>query len=256
MPFPLLLNVALIRTFSLVKPFMDPEAFSNIILKPDCSHLSTYIARENLLRQWGGEIDFDLDEYIRWRAEEEGVTDLLTSEVRRFSATEAANSLTESSDFSSLSSFDMSHNDPPPTKMDRLWKRGSGVGFFSSFKWKQKLFCVGPGGLAVYFDSTEVSEGNKASRVVPLAGAYAEPIAEGMDAKSFGFQVIAPSRSFVFSCKSNTTIYYGFQFIKKVHVLMPINLTGASREELDQWLAALATEISVANQQFDLRQRK
>lgn len=199
---------------------MDPEAYSNMVLKPDFSHLSGVMTKTNMLREWGGEINFSLEDYINWRAEEEGVVELLDKSIRRYTgAADQVNPLAE--DVGALTSYHISHSDPPARKMGSLWKRGSGVGFFSSFKWKQKLFCVGPGGVMMYFDSNEISETNKASRIMQLAGSYVEPLPEGMDSKQFGFQVVAPSRSFVLSC--------------------------SSRDEYDAWLEAFTEEISIAN---------
>ena len=203
---------------------MDPEAYNNMVLKPDFSHLKKIISDSEMLKEWGGEIDFDLNEYIAWRAEEEGISPEVISNMapKRYVPTSADNNpYGEESDFGSLSSFDISQNDPAPSRLAKLWKRGSGVGFFSSFKWKEKLVSVGPGGVIIYFDSTDISEANKASRVIPLAGSYVEATAEGKDSKSFGFQVVAPSRSYFFSCDS--------------------------RADLDLWLEVISEEITLAN---------
>ena len=73
----------------------------------------------------------------------------------------------------------------------------------------------------MYFDSTDISESNKASKVIPLQGSFVESLETGMDAKSFGFQLVCPSRSYVFSCDR--------------------------KDDLDLWLANIAEEINVAN---------
>ena len=74
----------------------------------------------------------------------------------------------------------------------------------------------------MYFDSNEITDGNKASRVIPLAGSFVEALSEGKDANasSKGFQLVCPSRSFVFSCSS---------------------------AEVELWIAAIAEEIDLAN---------
>ena len=66
---------------------MDAETYSNIILKPDFSHLVQHISPDNMLEEWGGTLHFSIDEYIQWRAEEEGVSNLLTDAIRRSDCT-------------------------------------------------------------------------------------------------------------------------------------------------------------------------
>jgi len=80
---------AITWAFALCKPFMDAESYNNMVLRPDHSHLSpTYISKENLLKEWGGTFAFTLEEYLKWRAEEEGVT-LDESDVQRYDASAA-----------------------------------------------------------------------------------------------------------------------------------------------------------------------
>ena len=210
--------------FALCKPFMDKEAYDNMMLKPDYSHLSKYIKKDQMLKEWGGEMDFDFLEYIEWRAEEEGVKDKLNNEVRRYVATPAdeEDPLDNDDALRSMTSFYMQNNDPAPRKMHSVWKRGSGVGFFATTKWKEKLLCISNGsGFAVYFDALEISENNRAAKVIPLQGSFVEATKEGKDQNSFGFQLVCPGRSFLFSCESN--------------------------DALDSWLMALQEEIAVAN---------
>jgi hypothetical protein len=180
---------------------MDAEAYANMVLKPDFSHLSKVILKDNILREWGGEQSFDLDEYISWRAEEEGVSDLVTDEVRRYSALPPTDQFADATGVSEISSESISTGDPQPRRIAKVWKQGSGVGFFANYKWKEKLLCIGPGGIAMYFDSLEISPQNKAARIISLAGSYVELIPHGMDDKSYGFQIVSPSRNFSFSCK-------------------------------------------------------
>ena len=62
--------------FKLVKPFMSREAYEAMVLKPSFSHLGAHgIPNECMLRRWSshGTFAFDVDEYIEWRAREEGV---------------------------------------------------------------------------------------------------------------------------------------------------------------------------------------
>lgn len=195
--------------FKLCKPFMDPEAYANMVLKPDYSHLPLHLAKEDMLRQWGGELTFSLDEYISWRAEEEGVSHLLTKEVRRFtSSSTSSNDETfgDASSIAEITSEAITLGDPAPRRIAKVHKQGSGAGLFANYKWKEKLMSVGPGGVAIYFDSVEISTKNKAARVIPLTGSYVEPLETGIDDKSFGFQIVSPSRNFAFSCELYHTI--------------------------------------------------
>ena len=210
--------------FALCKPFMDKEAYDNMMLKPDYSHLSTYIKKDQMLKHWGGNVDFDFHEYIEWRAEEEGVKDRLNNEVRRYTSAPANSEdpLANDDTLSSMSAYYIQNDDPPPRRMHSVWKQGSGVGFFANTKWKEKLLCVGNGsGFALYFDSLEISENNKASKVIPLQGSFIETTKEGKDLKSFGFRLVCPGRSYIFSCESN--------------------------DALDSWLTAFQEEIAIAN---------
>jgi hypothetical protein len=126
----------------------------------------------------------------------------------------------EVSNFGSISSLDISRKTPAPSRLAKLWKRGSGVGFFSSKNWKEKLVSVGPGGTITYFDDDDISEENIASRVISLVGSRVETRSKGKDSQSFGFQVVASNRKYIFSCDS--------------------------KENLDLWLKLITQEIALA----------
>ena len=63
--------------FRLVRPFMRAETYEAMVLKPSFAHLPKHMDAEMMLPRWGGTRAFDLDEYVEWRAREEGV-DLAT----------------------------------------------------------------------------------------------------------------------------------------------------------------------------------
>ena len=65
---------AIIWAFPLTKPFMEEEAYNNMIFHSNYNRLTEYISPDNLLKEWGGHLDFNVDDYIKWRAEEEGVS--------------------------------------------------------------------------------------------------------------------------------------------------------------------------------------
>ena len=128
-------------------------------------------------------------------------------------------------DFDGISAAALDKLEGVTKKFGVVQKRGSGVGMFASTKWKKKLLCV-LGGSCVYFDGTEISEKNCASRYLPLAGAFVEVLdsesgKKGPAGASHAFKVIAPARSFTFGC--------------------------SSKEELDGWLAAFNAEITTAS---------
>ena len=213
--------------FVLCKPFMAKETYDNMILKPNFSHLSgKHIDAEHMPREWGGELDWDINAYIAWRAQEEGDVVLDEAAVRQYDAEAQAaigagggGAGGEDEDANMLESMSSAAMDAlggeggvgggaaaAEKTMGPVYKRGSGVGMFASTKWKEKLLCV-TGGSCVYWDSTEISEKNKAARFLQLTGAYAEAVDKEMDkgrggSKGFMFRVVAPARSFTFSCAS------------------------------------------------------
>jgi len=85
-----------------------------------------------------------------------------------------------------------------------LYKQGSGKGFFSNTKWKEKLLILMTGTI-YYFDKTDVSTTNKASRVISLHGCRVENFAFASEASapfSFGIKLITAERNFVFCCQN------------------------------------------------------
>ena len=93
--------------------------------------------------------------YIQWRAEEEGVTHLLAQcKPRRYDPKEGEKASNDAMNdqFAGLSSKAMSTFDPAPRKFGKVWKQGSGKGFFANTKWKEKLLCVGLAGICLFYD--------------------------------------------------------------------------------------------------------
>ena len=86
-------------------------------------------------------------------------------------------------------------------------KRGSGKGYFGTTRWKPKLLTVGGLGL-VYFDSTEVSAENKASRIVPLGVSdHAERRAPSASSRgpAFQFALTTAAREYLFGAVDEAT---------------------------------------------------
>jgi len=84
------------------------------------------------------------------------VTQLLTSECRRYEPTPATTD-SMANELKNLSAVQVTQaQDPAPSQVGEVEKQGSGKGMFATNKWKKKLL-VAHAGLAMYFDSTDIS---------------------------------------------------------------------------------------------------
>jgi PH domain len=201
-----------------------------MVLRADYGDLKNYLSKDNMLPHWGagGSFSFDIDEYIRWRAHKEGVTHLITNITpRRYDPAQASASSAEGDDeamkqmYVQMTSAEVKNNDPAPAKLSSVWKKGSGKGFFANTKWKEKLLCVGLGGVAMYYDSTAISEDNKPSKIISLLGATVEETTHEDNAKGkYGFRIITASRNFDFGC--------------------------ATAADRDDWIKKITAEVKVA----------
>lgn len=162
------LNRIVIGSFHLCKVFMNKEVYENMHLKPSFAHLKDFISDENRLSVWdkNGTFQFDLDKYVEWRAKEEGIP---IEEVcpRGLGRTYSAASSSMLLSTAALLSNEEARHAAHVIKYGTGYKRGSGVGLFSSTRWKAKLLVVIPTTL-VYFDSDKINEANKASRMIAL----------------------------------------------------------------------------------------
>lgn len=167
-----------------------------------------------MLPRWGGELAFDIDDYVEWLAAEERVP---TSELcgrgcgraydAKAAAAAAAAALAESlASGASITARGLVEGTPTPRMVGEVSKRGSGSGVFSTTRWKVKLLAVGPLGL-VYFDGLTIDDANSAARIVQLdESAHAErrPAEAGTIArvKSSGpaaqFALMAGTREYLF----------------------------------------------------------
>lgn len=188
--------------FALCKPFMDAEAYNNMVLRPDFSHLtgSGYLDKCNALRSWGlgGGFDFDLDSYIQWRASEECVVP--NDVVRHYDPSNAhGESLLEKS----LLQVPANEQRKRAIRSAKVSKRGGGVGLFSSFKWKPKLLMLLPGVL-LYFDDLDEESDSLPSTAIALAqGAHTRVVDFGdRGSATWAFEVVAPGRTYTFACDS------------------------------------------------------
>lgn len=222
--------------FHLVKPFMPKEVFENIELRADFKHLPNYISKENMLVEWGGSFKFDFNEYIKWRAAEEGVSDLLVGlQPRRYDAKADAIDIAKIpitdlnrglvdiySRHCHLTCQKLVQYQPSVRKYGVLWKVGSGKGF-STVRWTKKmLFVGGPTGVAIYFDTLDTKNNTlKPVEVLSLAAirvsAQQEENKSDNKAYRYRFQIKAPSRNLEFGCDSSA--------------------------ERDAWVSALLAEI-------------
>ena len=218
--------------FKLVRPFMRREAYAAMVLKPSFAHLGAVMPRGSMLQQWGGELAFDLDEWLEWRAKEEGVpTEELCprNQGRAFdpAATAAASGdamadslRADSIDARALLSGEVSASSAPPRLHGAVDKRGSGRGMFGNVRWKPKLLAACDIGL-VYFDGLDESDQNKAARIVPL-GEPGTTVARRPSerARPHQFAVVCATREYLFAVPSE--------------------------EAAAKWLGALEAEIEAA----------
>ena len=200
--------------FKLVRPFMRREAYAAMVLKPSFAHLGAVMPRGSMLQQWGGELAFDLDEWLEWRAKEEGVpTEELCprNQGRAFdpAATAAASGdamadslRADSIDARALLSGEVSASGAPPRLHGAVDKRGSGRGMFGNVRWKPKLLAACDIGL-VYFDGLDESDQNKAARIVPL-GEPGTTVARRPSerARPHQFAVVCATREYRFAVPS------------------------------------------------------
>lgn len=214
-------------TFRLVKPFMRAETYEAMVLKSSFSHLPThYIEREQMLPRWGGTRQFDIDEYVEWRAAEEGV-DLSAlcprGAGRAFDPKSAANSLAAARAAAAgeevggegaagvggaVTAPDFI-SEAGAVKHGPVSKRGSGRGLFSTIRWKSKLLVLTPEALA-YFDGLNASDqANKLARLIPLRGmggdeetASVARVSGDTTGHSHQFCVSAGGRDYLFAAES------------------------------------------------------
>eukprot|EP00617_Octactis_speculum_P019906 CAMPEP_0185761650 /NCGR_PEP_ID=MMETSP1174-20130828/20599_1 /TAXON_ID=35687 /ORGANISM="Dictyocha speculum, Strain CCMP1381" /LENGTH=431 /DNA_ID=CAMNT_0028442987 /DNA_START=30 /DNA_END=1322 /DNA_ORIENTATION=+ len=201
------LPLAITWAFRLCKPFMSAEAYDNMKLKPSFDHLlDKHAPGGSLLPRWSpvaGTFDFDLDRYIEWRAEDEGVSkDTLCprGRGRAFNNTTGGEVPDE---VPAVSAADMLGS---TDQLERKWgvvsKRGSGRGLFGNRKWKEKLLVL-QSGEVIYFDGTDpTSETTFVSKVISLVAGCRVSRSEiqGRGEGGFKFILNTPSRDFVFSC--------------------------------------------------------
>jgi len=192
----------IVWAFALCKPFMDEEAYNNMLVKPDYSHIVTqnYVTKENLPKECGGELEFDPRKYVEWRAREEGV-EIDYNDIRRYDPKNAAQVSEMDMKASLMQTTALQLTKLKPTKQGMLSKQGSGKGFLANYKWKEKFVVVGPGGILYYFNSPELSDDNKVSTVITLVGSYIE-LLDKENQNGYSFQLVTAERNYIFCAKS------------------------------------------------------
>jgi len=205
--------------FALCKPFMAKETYENMLLMPNFAHLPEHIEPSSTLREWGGDLDFDLEAYVAWRAAEEGLELSQDQLPRRYdSYATPVDTAEEENPLAGVASASLKD---VASKMATVSKRGSGVGMFASYKWKDKLLACTAGCL-LYFASSEVSETNCVDKLIPLQGSYVEEVTDvtGPSKDHRVFCVITPARSYHFAV--------------------------AEEEELRTWIEIISSEAEAA----------
>ena len=229
--------------FRLVKPFMRRETFEAIQLHTSYAGLQRYLPDGARLPQWGGGgFDFDSERYIAWRAAEEGVAEGAAAEaegagaagaVRRYEKNAGAAAEDAMNDGGSeLSLLELLEDEehPPLLVSKDTWKCGSGSGWFSNTKWKQKTLVLGGGGgMLAYFNSGSETAANKASRVIIL-GPEASVRKGGADDRGKGKGGAGPDHLWVLSTAARS---YTF---------------GCDTEEgAGKWVSSLTSAIELTN---------
>jgi len=180
---------------------MDAEAYNNMVLRPDFSHLKDFISEDNMLEEWGGTFSFSIKNYIDWRAQEEGVM-IDESNVKRYDPKASQSASQGESMIEAMLQVSVIGHAKLSLKKGLLKKQGNGQGFFSTYKWKEKLVILVPGVL-VYFDSTEESDKNFPSKVIPLGsgGCYIELTGKGSDGidEKLAISLVTPERNYTFA---------------------------------------------------------
>jgi len=188
-------------SFSLCKAFLSKEICDRMFLMNSYSHLSKHIDESQRLPHWcNGTLEFDLDEYVEWRAREEGVdvSNKLCPRGHGRAYQTSANAMP-----SAKALIDSEHS--PVIRHGVVQKQGSGYGFFSSTKWKTKLLVVMSNSLA-YFDSTIISEDSHAARQIPLDENSVVETLQGASGPSHSFRVQAAGRNFDFGVDSEAEV--------------------------------------------------
>jgi len=155
-----------------IRRILPAEGRKMMNLTGDFSNLKNFLPPESILKEWGGELEWNVDDYVAWRAQKEGILDLGTT-VRRFDPRESKK-VAKNRRYKDISSEHLLDFFVRPSMVGPIEKQGSGEGRFSSTKWKRKLLMLGPPGFLTYFDSEEVSGANRARRVIDLLIAFVE----------------------------------------------------------------------------------
>jgi len=257
---------AVVWAFRLCKPFMSAETYDNMKLKPDFSHLADkHIPPDSMLPRWSsggnggvvGSFEFDIDEYVEWRAREENVPAgslCPRGQGRAFAASSAESALDSvgndgtgaSSRISAAELLGVSKAAPSDgvdgggdgdatqevSKAGVVSKQGSGRGLFGNHKWKEKLLVV-RAGAALYFDSTDATSAtNFVARVIPLgSGCRVSRASEGPASSGFLQRFGVPAAVFVLATPARD---YTFSV--------------GSEKEAAEWEASLAKEIKAAEE--------
>ena len=189
--------------FKLVKPFVSEELWSRLKLKSSFAHLKAggYVDPSSLLPEWDkeGTFYFDLDMYVEWRAQEEGIS------VDRLC--QRGQGRTYDGIFSiSPPALTMEQLMGTPEKRENVlkkgWveKQGSGLGLFATNRWKSKYMVLQPG-LLVYFESNKISSTNEASKWIPMDGSSSVKRMVSDDNKAV-FCLQSAGRDYLFGCKN------------------------------------------------------
>lgn len=235
--------------FGVLKPFLPKDVYDKMTLSSSFNKLEAFISPENRLVEWGGLLNFDVDEYVEWRAAQEGI-DLASVCARNCGRgfNDEGVSLATLNEIDSASSETLSatalingENDgwPKPAKYGEVAKRGSGKGYLSTTRWKSKLLMLcGP--TLLYFDDPDPqTKKNMVSRTIPLLACKVERIEE----ESSG-SVSARMASVMINRVSNDVSRGSPKFTFLLSNEERDFLFGCDiKEDADNWITAISEQI-------------
>eukprot|EP00048_Salpingoeca_helianthica_P014759 m.223380 g.223380 ORF g.223380 m.223380 type:complete len:521 (-) comp16245_c0_seq1:54-1616(-) len=173
-----------------VRRFFGPELLQKVhILGADMSTLQAFVPAESLLKDHGGVIDYDPDEFIAERAAAEGV---VGASEAGFSPQEGG---IDQSLLATLRELPAAEAREGATRVGYMSKIGGVVK-----NWKRRFFVLSSSGLLYYYkdEKSDAPQG-----VIMLERST---VGEETLGKSHAFSVITPLRTYVFACENDADL--------------------------------------------------
>lgn len=170
-----------------VRRFFGPDLLQRVhILGSDMSTLQAFIPAESLLKEHGGVIEFDADEFIQERSKVEGVSGTADA---GFTPSEGG---IDQSLLATLRELPASEAREGATKAGMMWKIGGVVK-----NWKHRFFVLSSSGLLYYYKD---EKSDSPQGVIMLERSTTGDGSEAQ--RKNAFSLITPLRTYLFSCDS------------------------------------------------------